>query len=538
MKIFGMGMILVWTTSGTCAAQPFDEGPLDEGRFPAAVSLQRPGGETHCLKRKKHTGREAGGFNNRDCLLEFLFAVEHRLVAGIPVLEAQNEAVVDRRRDIIHWWTAEMRSRVAAFPPNSELDATFVKELLLSLDVLGNDQPSLSNINGEMGPVLPGREKAFAVMYDDFLKTSGEINGAMAELSLDTGVVPTDTMNAMPMFDDQTLAPSLPEMAMTPLEREYAATFQDLVNPHGCKEDDTRPECLTPLLQRDPRYDMQPPWQVQMQPPERGDVPLEGALHVFKETQASRKARAKALENNTTNATRPQANGTHLQSVVSFAMGSMLAGSESPWTPKWTPKETALGQNKFCRLEEKDVRKARLAAKKVRLDAVISNMASSGEQSSRVIQFNSSSPELAIGSDATHDMAVNFHADWCSHSVSLMENWERFAAEVSDQILVAVVDVEDSPQLLERFHVDKLPFLIFLPKNKLVQDETRHPHMGARDVPTLLNWLGREMSEVDRDMNNAIVLPTQRHELVSEDAPASEEQQTRSPSVPLRGEGR
>lgn len=65
---------------------------------------------------------------------------------------------------------------------------------------------------------------------------------------------------------------------------------------------------------------------------------------------------------------------------------------------------------------------------------------------------------------------VDFWADWCGPCKSLEPILEEIAKEQAGKIKVCKVDIQDSPQLAERFCIRNIPFLLFVKDGQKVAE--------------------------------------------------------------------
>ena len=79
---------------------------------------------------------------------------------------------------------------------------------------------------------------------------------------------------------------------------------------------------------------------------------------------------------------------------------------------------------------------------------------------------------------------LDFYADWCGPCRLVLPIVEEIAGE-RDDIVVAKVNVDDEPELAERFGVFSIPALFVLKNGKVVNKAT-----GARPKEQILALLG------------------------------------------------
>ena len=100
-----------------------------------------------------------------------------------------------------------------------------------------------------------------------------------------------------------------------------------------------------------------------------------------------------------------------------------------------------------------------------------------------VIKVNKANFDAEVlASDKT--VLVDFYADWCGPCRLVLPIVEEIAGE-RDDIVVAKVNVDDEPELAERFGVFSIPALFVLKNGKVVNKAT-----GARPKEQILALLG------------------------------------------------
>jgi len=77
---------------------------------------------------------------------------------------------------------------------------------------------------------------------------------------------------------------------------------------------------------------------------------------------------------------------------------------------------------------------------------------------------------------------VDFTAGWCPPCRAIAPALEEIAAEQSDRLAIAKVDVDAEPEIAARFGVQSLPTLVVF-----VDGEERHRFVGARPKSGILN---------------------------------------------------
>lgn len=174
--------------------------------------------------------------------------METRVLASLPVIQgnSKNEEQIGHRTWIAHEVVAELTRRIAEMEPGKDLANSFVREMLLSADVI---------VDNDKTPML--------VLYDNFIRRGTEAHDVMTQLQYDD-----NNLSGVPTFDSGEIA-SLGDEKHGKNELEdlkKAATFQDITNPFRCEPGDTRPECTQPFPTVDPRFSQFERWETPYEP--------------------------------------------------------------------------------------------------------------------------------------------------------------------------------------------------------------------------------------------------------------------------------
>jgi thioredoxin len=83
-------------------------------------------------------------------------------------------------------------------------------------------------------------------------------------------------------------------------------------------------------------------------------------------------------------------------------------------------------------------------------------------------------------------VVVDFWAEWCPPCRALAPELDRLAAEHGDDVLVAKVDIDTNPELVERFAIASIPTLVFVREG-----EERDRLVGVASKSDLLAHVAR-----------------------------------------------
>ena len=98
-----------------------------------------------------------------------------------------------------------------------------------------------------------------------------------------------------------------------------------------------------------------------------------------------------------------------------------------------------------------------------------------------VLVVNKNNYEQIISSDKK--VLLDFYADWCGPCRMVSPIVEEIAAE-NPQYIVGKVNVDDEPELAEKFGVSSIPMLAVLQNGQLLNQS-----VGARPKPQILALL-------------------------------------------------
>lgn len=100
----------------------------------------------------------------------------------------------------------------------------------------------------------------------------------------------------------------------------------------------------------------------------------------------------------------------------------------------------------------------------------------------KALKLNKDNFDSAIRS--AKPVLLDFYADWCGPCRMVLPIIEEIAGE-RDDVVVAKVNVDDEPELAERFGVFSIPALFVLKNGKVVNKST-----GAKPKEQILALLG------------------------------------------------
>jgi thioredoxin 1 len=94
--------------------------------------------------------------------------------------------------------------------------------------------------------------------------------------------------------------------------------------------------------------------------------------------------------------------------------------------------------------------------------------------------------------DGSRPVLVDFHAEWCGPCKAMAPAVEELAAEKSDSLIVAKVDIDKNQELAVRFNIGSVPTLmVFVGKQQAAM------RVGAMGKSELNNWVAQAAGAVD-----------------------------------------
>lgn len=100
-----------------------------------------------------------------------------------------------------------------------------------------------------------------------------------------------------------------------------------------------------------------------------------------------------------------------------------------------------------------------------------------------ILSLNSATFDETVNA-ATVPVLVDFWAEWCGPCKKLAPILDEIDAEYGDNILIAKVDIEQSPDLPMRYHVQGVPTMLVF-----VDGDTKHKVVGAKSKSALIEEL-------------------------------------------------
>jgi thioredoxin 1 len=79
---------------------------------------------------------------------------------------------------------------------------------------------------------------------------------------------------------------------------------------------------------------------------------------------------------------------------------------------------------------------------------------------------------------------VDFHALWCAPCKVQSPILKEVAAELGDKVRVIKIDVDQNPEISQRFHIQGVPTLMIFKKG-----EVKYKQAGVHTKPQLMNIL-------------------------------------------------
>lgn len=68
---------------------------------------------------------------------------------------------------------------------------------------------------------------------------------------------------------------------------------------------------------------------------------------------------------------------------------------------------------------------------------------------------------------SSEPVLVDFHAAWCGPCKAMAPALEAVAAELKGKVKIAKVDVDENPEITQRFHIQAMPTLMIFKDGKV-----------------------------------------------------------------------
>ncbi len=94
---------------------------------------------------------------------------------------------------------------------------------------------------------------------------------------------------------------------------------------------------------------------------------------------------------------------------------------------------------------------------------------------------------------------VDFYADWCPPCNKLGPVLDKIASELSEDIALVKVNVDNFPKTASEFKVTKIPFVVLMDKGNIVDT-----FLGFKDEEDIKEWIGKNKKNdlnKDKDTN-------------------------------------
>ena len=98
------------------------------------------------------------------------------------------------------------------------------------------------------------------------------------------------------------------------------------------------------------------------------------------------------------------------------------------------------------------------------------------------IEINESNFETLINSEKP--VLVDFWATWCGPCRMLLPTIEELSSEMANEITITKCNVDENPNLAERFGIMSIPALLIFKNGKLIEQKT-----GGSSKQNLINWI-------------------------------------------------
>lgn len=93
--------------------------------------------------------------------------------------------------------------------------------------------------------------------------------------------------------------------------------------------------------------------------------------------------------------------------------------------------------------------------------------------------FDTNSFQEALNADIA---VIDFYADWCGPCKAMAPVFDEFAKETEGKVVAGKVNVDNHPELAQKYSVVSIPTLVVLKKGALAKK-----FVGVTDIDTLLD---------------------------------------------------
>ena len=103
---------------------------------------------------------------------------------------------------------------------------------------------------------------------------------------------------------------------------------------------------------------------------------------------------------------------------------------------------------------------------------------------------------------STKPVLVDFWAEWCAPCRMLAPTFERLAANYSDQVSFAKVNVDEVPEMAIQYGIRSIPTLLLLRDGEVVEEV-----VGARAYQDLARILDQHLTATEKLQPRLVRLP-------------------------------
>lgn len=99
-----------------------------------------------------------------------------------------------------------------------------------------------------------------------------------------------------------------------------------------------------------------------------------------------------------------------------------------------------------------------------------------------VLEINENNFNETINSEKP--VLVDFWAQWCGPCRMLLPTIEELSSELADRITIAKCNVDENPNIAERFGIMSIPALLVFKNGELIEQR-----VGGSSKQNLINWI-------------------------------------------------